>query len=233
MKAYEKLKVKVEKLVADFGKELDTRFRAIDEAAKSIEEDEKRIDQASDKGDLAAYSKAKADKQKHTDALEMAQKRQRKLQGNFPLISREEYEADTDTVKKELAEMCLEDKRKVVALCAQIDEIVKHNNAEINAANDVLRRFQGEVYRNADRRRQTPSGEYYLDPSGVNEFYDPFLSRFYAVAFKNKPYEDLCESVKQADAAVHKCESVKRADAADHKRETVKQADAAEHKGDK
>ena len=200
MKAYEKLKDKVEKLINDFNAELDARFRDIEKANAQISGAENKMSVATVAGDPLAYSKAKQDKQRAEDALEMYQARVKQLKGDKPLVSREEYDADSREVKEELSQMCLEDKRKVVALCKQIEEIVKRNNKTIEDANEVLIRYQRDVFHDWDRKEKNSKGDYFVRPMAENKFEDFALVWLWDRISNYETYKYLCETVEQADA---------------------------------
>ena len=200
MKAYEKLKDKVEKLINDFNAELDARFRDIEKANAQISGAENKMSVATVAGDPLAYSKAKQDKQRAEDAREMYQARVKQLKGDKPLVSREEYDADSREVKEELSQMCLEDKRKVVALCKQIEEIVKRNNKTIEDANEVLIRYQRDVFHDWDRKEKNSKGDYFVRPMAENKFEDFALVWLWDRISNYETYKYLCETVEQADA---------------------------------
>ena len=201
MTAYEKLKDKVEKLIDNFNAELDARFRDIEKANAQISGAENKMNVATVAGDPLAYSKAKQDKQRAEDAREMYQARVKQLKGDKPLVSREEYDADSREVKEELSQMCLEDKRKVVALCKQIEEIVKRNSQTIEDANDVLIRYQRDVFHNWDRKEKSSKGDYYVRPMAENKFEDFSLVWLWDRISDYKQYKDICETVEQADGS--------------------------------
>lgn len=201
MTAYEKLKDKVEKLIEDFNAELDARNKDVEKANAQISGAENKMNVATVAGDPQAYSKAKQDKQRAEDAREMYQARVKQLKGDKPLVSREEYDADSREVKEELSQMCLEDKREVVALCKQIEEIAKRNNKAIADANEVLLRYQSEVFHNWDRRQQNSKGEYYVMPMTESKFSDFSLSWLWDHISKYETYKDICKTVEQADAS--------------------------------
>ena len=200
MTAYEKLKEKVEKLIEDFNAELDARNKDVEKANAQISGAENKMSVATVAGDPLAYSKAKQDKQRAEDALEMYQARVKQLKGDKPLVSREEYDADSREVKEELSQMCLEDKRKVVALCKQIEEIVKRNNKTIEDANETLIRYQRDVFHNWDRKEKSSKGDYYVRPMAENKFEDFSLVWLWDHISNYETYKYLCETVEQADA---------------------------------
>ena len=200
MTAYEKLKDKVEKLINDFNAELDARNKDVEKANAQISGAENKMSVATVAGDPLAYSKAKQDKQRAEDALEMYQARVKQLKGDKPLVSREEYDADSREVKEELSQMCLEDKRKVVALCKQIEEIVKRNNKTIEDANETLIRYQRDVFHNWDRKEKSSKGDYYVRPMAENRFEDFSLVWLWDHISNYETYKYLCETVEQADA---------------------------------
>ena len=200
MKAYEKLKDKVEKLIEDFNAELNARIEDIDKANAQISGAENKMSVATVAGDPLAYSKAKQDKQRAEDAREMYQARVKQLKGDKPLVSREEYDADSREVKEELSQMCLEDKRKVVALCKQIEEIVKRNNKTIEDANEVLIRYQRDVFHDWDRKEKNSKGDYFVRPMAENKFEDFALVWLWDRISNYETYKYLCETVEQADA---------------------------------
>lgn len=200
MTAYEKLKDKVEKLIEDFNAELNARIEDIDKANAQISGAENKMSVATVAGDPLAYSKAKQDKQRAEDAREMYQARVKQLKGDKPLVSREEYDADSREVKEELSQMCLEDKRKVVALCKQIEEIVKRNNKTIEDANETLIRYQRDVFHNWDRKEKSSKGDYYVRPMAENKFEDFSLVWLWDHISNYETYKYLCETVEQADA---------------------------------
>ena len=201
MKAYEKLKDKVEKLIEDFNAELNARHKDIEKANAQISGAENKMSVATVAGDPLAYSKAKQDKQRAEDAREMYQARVKQLQGDKPLVSREVYDADSREVKEELSQMCLEDKRKVVALCKQIEEIVKRNKQTIANANEVLIRYQRDVFHNWDRKEKSSKGDYYVRPMAENKFEDFSLVWLWDRISDYKQYKDICETVEQADGS--------------------------------
>lgn len=201
MTAYEKLKDKVEKLINNFSAELDARNKDVEKANAQISGAENKMSVATVAGDPLAYSKAKQDKQRAEDAREMYQARVKQLKGDKPLVSREEYDADSREVKEELSQMCLEDKRKVVALCKQIEEIAKRNKQTIANANEVLIRYQRDVFHNWDRKKKNGKGEFYVLPMTENKFEDFSLVWLWDRISDNKTYEDICKTVEQADGS--------------------------------
>ena len=200
MTKYEELKSKVEKLITDFNAELDARFKDIEKASAQISGAEARMKAATVAGDPSAYSKAKQDKQRAEDAREMYQTRVRQLQGGEPLVPREEYDKDTREVKAELFQMCLNDKREVVALCKQIEEIVKRNGQVLEAANEVLGRYQRDVFHNWDRKEKTGKGDYFVRPMAENKFEDFSLVWLWNHISNYETYKGICKTVEQAAA---------------------------------
>ena len=97
--------------------------------------------------------------------------------------------------------MCLEDKRKVVALCKQIEEIAKRNKQTIANANEVLIRYQRDVFHNWDRKEKSSKGDYYVRPMAENKFEDFSLVWLWDRISNYAPYKDICKTVEQADAS--------------------------------
>lgn len=145
--------------------ELMKRLSAAEEAEKAAAD---KMDAALLAGDIDAYktadiAKSDADFEKRAcnARLEAMQRR--------PLITKEEYEALTKSVKDEVTTLAAAAEKKILNHAKAIEAEGAQLRAAINAANEALGRLQSDLYRNKDRIETLPTGQTYMNSYTKNE----------------------------------------------------------------
>lgn len=145
--------------------ELMKRLSAAEEAEKAAAD---KMDAALLAGDIDAYktadiAKSDADFEKRAcnARLEAMQRR--------PLITKEEYEALTKSVKDEVTTLAAAAEKKILNHAKAIEAEGAQLRAAINAADEALGRLQSDLYRNKDRVEKLPNGNTYMLPYSKNE----------------------------------------------------------------
>lgn len=145
--------------------ELMKRLSAAEEAEKAAAD---KMDAALLAGDIDAYktadiAKSDADFEKRAcnARLEAMQRR--------PLITKEEYEALTKSVKDEVTTLTAAAKKKILDHAQAMQTEGARLRAAINAADEALGRLQSDLYRNKDRVEKLPNGNTYMLPYSKNE----------------------------------------------------------------
>lgn len=152
MKSIDILIDRINKVLADRSKDIEERENQLREAQTASEQASEMLSSAIDTGDTNVYGKAKADKAKAEDAIELYTKRLARLKES-PLITKEEYEKYSQNVHAELAEMTARHKREVVEIIDKLITIREEERIQFEKGNDALKRWQHEVYRDADKIR--------------------------------------------------------------------------------
>ena len=152
MKSIDVLIDRINKVLADRRKDIEEREKQLEDAKTASEQASELLSSAIDTGDTNVYGKAKADKAKAEDAIELYTKRLAKLKES-PLITKEEYEKYSQNVHAELAEMTARHRREVVEIIDKLIAIREEERIQFEKGNDALKRWQHEVYHDADRPR--------------------------------------------------------------------------------
>lgn len=112
------------------------------------------MDDATIKGNLKAYQKAKADRRNYEDSIEMNTIRLNNLQAS-PLISDVVYANTVKEIFKEFAEVEAVSKQKTIDLAQQMYDEAMSLQELANDTNKVLRRLQHDIFNDADRPKDS------------------------------------------------------------------------------
>lgn len=136
---------RIKKITADRVAETADLEERVEVAKQQQRAANEAMDEATDVVDLESYQKAKKDRRYAGDAIEMYSKRLDALE-NKPLISKEEYEAGVDKIMAALEEVSADAKKCIVEHMEQIRIIAAECTAEITNGNEVLHKWQHEIY---------------------------------------------------------------------------------------
>ena len=129
----------------------------VEQEAAAIAAANAAMEAATTAGDVKAYQKAKADRRNAEDAKEMHESRLNAL-NNKPLISKGDYEKAVADIYAELAALDDQKKQQLAKLSDQMEAEALELQEATAKANEVLRRLQHEIYRDADRSRSPKGG---------------------------------------------------------------------------
>ena len=143
---------RINKILSDRENELAELEEKIQEDQKAIGHASLAMEEATAAGDLKAYQAAKSKRTDAEDAKEMHMNRLDALK-NKPLISRREYEKAVSDITLEVAALDDETKQALARLSEQMADHAEELRENTIHADEVLRRLQHDVYRDADRTR--------------------------------------------------------------------------------
>lgn len=169
MKSIDVLIDRINKVLADRRKDIEERENQLREAQTASEQASEMLSSAIDTGDTNVYGKAKAEKAKAEDAIELYTKRLAKLKES-PLITKGEYEKYSQNVHAELAEMTARHRKEVVEIIDKLIAIRDEEIAVFDKGNGALKRWQHEVYRDADRPRSDNGRVMFGNENKVTDF---------------------------------------------------------------
>ena len=145
-KAVTDVEGRIKKILADKVTEVADLEERIEVAKQKQKVANEEMDKATIAGDVKAYQKAKADRRDAEDAIEMHTKRINALEKS-PLISSGEYEKSVAQIMAALGEVSAEAKKQIVSHMEQIRVIATECREEIVKGNEVLHKWQHEIYR--------------------------------------------------------------------------------------
>lgn len=145
--------------------ELVKRLAAAEEAEKAAAD---KMDAALLAGDIDAYKAADIEKSDADFEKRACNARLEAMQSR-PLVTKEEYEALTKSVKDEVATLTAAAKKKILDHAQAMQTEGARLRAAINAADEALGRLQSDLYRNKDRVEKLPNGNTYMLPYSKNE----------------------------------------------------------------
>lgn len=145
--------------------ELAKRLAAAEEAEKAAAA---KMEDALLAGDIDAYKAADIAKSDADFEKRACNARLEAMNGR-PLISKEEYEALTKSVKDEVTTLAAAAGKKILDHAKAMETEGARLRDAINAANEALGRLQSDLYRNKDRVEKLPNGNTYMLPYSKNE----------------------------------------------------------------
>lgn len=143
---------RINEVLGERQKEVAEREAKLEEARAALTTAEKNIEAAIDSGDTKAYQKAKAEKADASDAIELREKRCALLKSE-PLIDKHEYEKRCNAILSDLEAMTARQQAEVVKIIDSLKSIYDEAHENIIKGNEILERWQHEIYRDADRSR--------------------------------------------------------------------------------
>ena len=152
MKTIKEMEVLIDKILADREHNIKVLEDQLSKDRAGMTKAQNDMDDATNKGDLKAYQRAKADRENYRDAVEMNSNRLDALKKKA-LISKDDYEKTIKEVYDEYDSIVDASKEKMSALSEEMYQVGMDIQNETNIANKVLRRFQHEIYRDADRSK--------------------------------------------------------------------------------
>lgn len=152
LKATEQMKNRIAEVIEERAKETALREQQLADAKKKLQEAEDALTAAIDNDDTKAYSKAKAEKASAEDELELRTKRLDQLKGS-ELITEQEYNRRCKLVFDELKALDAEQWQKVIQIVSELKTIYDRITTEIEEANNALRQWQHDLYRDKDRMK--------------------------------------------------------------------------------
>ena len=146
------LEKRIESILKNREEELTELQNAAIADRQKAEEAGKALEAATAANDIDAYRKAKAEKELASDLAELHEARRRQL-AEKELVTPEEYESVRDSVLDEVNAIITADTEKAAALLAELERIAENDSAVIDRANSALLRWQEDVYRDPEVRR--------------------------------------------------------------------------------
>lgn len=185
MKSIDVLIDRINKVLAERRKDIEERENQLREAETASAQASELLSSAIDTGDTKVYGEAKRKKAQAEDDIELYTKRLARLKES-PLITKEEYEKYSQNVHAELAEMTARHRREVVEIIDKLIAIREEERIQFEKGNDALKRWQHEVYHDADRLRYD-NGK--VMPGNVNRFNDCAVSELIGWIEDNGTYQ--------------------------------------------
>lgn len=187
LKSIEQTESRIKELLEERRKEITEREAQLEESRKALTVAEKNIDAAIDSGDTKAYQKAKAEKAEAEDAIELREKRLDLLKKQ-PLINQAEYDKRCQAIISDLDEMTSRQQKEAVKIVEGLKAIYEEANEEIGQGNEVLARWQHEVYRDADRSTNV-NGQMLKNPSEIKRYTNFDVTSFVLEVLHNGYYK--------------------------------------------
>jgi hypothetical protein len=138
---------------------LESNEKTISQLREEIEKEEAKIASASsaketakNNGDISGYRKANAEILEATDAKMIYEEMYNKLDGK-PLISEAEYKKMVSDIESEIYALEEETRKELAQYSELMEEKALYLQERQAKANTVLKRLQGDVFKDADRWR--------------------------------------------------------------------------------
>lgn len=148
----EEAKKRIEEIEANRKKGLEELETLKEENESQIAEANKKMEEATEAGDLEAYQKAKAELRNALDAKEMYNKRYNAFLDKA-LITKAEYNKLVTGILEECAALDNKAKEKLAALANQMLEIGLELQETFNGSNHILAKLQHDIYKDEDRTK--------------------------------------------------------------------------------
>ncbi len=129
----------------------------VNRADTAIEAANDAMDEAELSGDEKGYQDARRDRADAMASKELHQKRLARLL-NEPLITQDNYESWVNSIYAEVADIDTQARGIIARQSVKMAHIADELKETFEKANEVLRRLQSDVYKDADRSKNT-SGE--------------------------------------------------------------------------
>lgn len=131
---------------------IDVTAASIETAKADKEKAEKKAEQALNNGDVDGYQKAQKAIEK-ADAIITVHGNLLKKLKEEPILPKGEYESKVAGVLAEIEKTVSANKEKIISLIDQMADIRDADDEIINRGNDILKKLQHDLYRDADRSR--------------------------------------------------------------------------------
>ncbi len=148
----EHLEKRIESILKNREDELSELQNAAIADRQKAEEAGKALEAATAANDIDAYRKAKAEKELASDLAELHEARRRQL-AEKELVTPEEYESVRDSVLDETNTLLSANREKAAGLLAELERIAANDRAIIDRANNALLRWQEDIFRDPEVRR--------------------------------------------------------------------------------
>ena len=145
-KAVKEIESRIEKIKANTAAEVSDLGEKLESLKQQRQNACEKMEKATVSGDVKTYREAKAAYQEAVDIDEMYNKRLNNLESK-PLITKGEYERGIAQIMAELGEISADAKKQIVEHMEKIRIIVTECKTEIEKGNEVLHKWQHEVYR--------------------------------------------------------------------------------------
>ncbi|MCR5594811.1 MAG: hypothetical protein K6G12_03110 [Lachnospiraceae bacterium] len=157
IKSIEQTEQRINEVISDRKKDIAEREAQLEESRKALSEAEDNISKAIETDNAELYRKAKKEKADAEDDIELREKRLELLKKQ-PLIDQSEYNKRCQAIFTDLDAMTVRQQTEIVKIVDQLKAIYDEANESIIKGNEILERWQREVYRNADRSK-SPEGK--------------------------------------------------------------------------
>ena len=154
MKTIKRTEENIERILKERAAAIQSIESQIKKDEEGLEAGKYELEGATKEGNLKKYREAKATISNYEDSLEMNRARLNTLKEK-PLITQTYYEQEIAEIRKEFSSISEDAKKKLASLSEEMLEIALNLQNETNEANRVLRRFQHEIYRDADRSKNS------------------------------------------------------------------------------
>lgn len=195
----EQTEQRISEVIADRKKEIAEREAQLEEARQALIEAEAHISKAIDTDDAELYRKAKKAKADAEDDIELREKRLDLLKKQ-PLIDQAEYNKRCQAIISDLDAMTTRQQAEIVKIVDQLKAVYDEAHESIIRGNDVLARWQHEIYRDADRSR-SPEGKIVKLPHELKRFNNLDVTAFISELMDNGYYKGFLKGVSE-DAEV-------------------------------
>lgn len=156
---------------------IDVTAASIETAKANKEKAEMKAAQALSDGDVDAYQKARKAIEKADDIITVHGGMLQRLKEN-PVLPQAEYESKVADVLAEIEKTVSVDREKVVALIDQIADIADEESEFIKRGNDILKKLQHDLNRDADCTVVDRSGCKRQDSYRVKKYKDTDVSDY-------------------------------------------------------
>lgn len=150
---------------------IDVTAASIETAKANKEKAEKKVEQALSDGNVDEYQKAQKALEKAEDTITVHGSLLQRLKEE-PILPQAEYESLVSDVMAEIEKTVSKDRERVVALIDQIADIADEDAEIINRGNDILKKLQHDLNRDADCTRTDRSGYKQQDPYRFKKYKD-------------------------------------------------------------
>ncbi len=188
MDLFKKQEDRANTILKTSAEEIAALEQKIIEANNRLKDLEDTITAATDAGNLKDYRKAKEDQRAQIDAREMYSARLKKL-SEEPLMKAEDYQKACAEISSIIAEESKAADGKLLKLAGEMKEIADELKTKVDAANSLLKKYQHEIYRDADRSKGENGAIMMLSGEEKTVYNDKEMSIAEVIAFGRKPSE--------------------------------------------
>lgn len=185
MDLFKKQEDKANTILKTSAEEIAALEQKIIEANNRLKDLDGMITAATDAGNLKDYRKAKEEKQTAIDAREMYSARLKKF-SEEPLMKEEDYQKACAEVSRIIAEESKAADEKLLKLAGEMKAIADELQTKVDAANSLLKKYQHEIYRDADRSKGANGAILMLSGEEKTVYNDKEMSIAEVIAFGRK-----------------------------------------------